>query len=243
MFICFAFRQRDGSWRLASPAGFTLVELLVVVAVIAVLAALGLPALASFFESGRRVQCQSRLANLGRGILLYAQDQELRLPSAPASRMTWNPLISSAYTYAGDILPYIGLSREKAVTDRNTFRCPSRKYEPLSGSFQRSHYAFNGANEMGGPLQWPKGLAGLRLHAIHEPSRTVLIAEAAVATPFSNHPFKGMTRKPDSKSWLFFVDGHTAFLPIHDPGGPSTLMKDPPASYGYKWSADPVPGS
>lgn len=243
MFSRLASRRRGGPRRRASPAGFTLVELLVVVAVIAVLAALGLPALASFLESGRRVQCQSRLANLGRGILLYAHDQEMRLPSAPASRMSWNPFISSTYTYAGDILPYIGLSPETAGTDRNTFRCPSRKYEPLSGSFQRSHYAFNGANEMGGPVQWPKGLAGIRLHAINDPSRTVLIAEAAVATPFSNHPYKGMIRKPESKCWLFFVDGHTAFLPIHDPGDASTLMTDPPASYGYKWSADPVPGS
>jgi hypothetical protein len=70
-----------------------------------------------------------------------------------------------------------------------------------------------------------------------------IVAEAAVATPFSNHPFKGMTRRPDSKGWLFFVDGHSAFLPIHDPGGASTLMTDPPASYGYKWSPDPMPGS
>jgi hypothetical protein len=209
-------------------------------AVVGVLAAIGLPTLFSFLETGRRVQCQSRLANLGRGILLYSQDQEMRLPSAPGSKMSWNPYLTAAYTFAGDILPYIGLSPEKAVDERKAFCCPSRKYEPMSGSFQRPHYAFNGANEMGGPVQWPKGLAGLRLPAIHDPSRTVLIAEAAVATPFSNHPFKGMTREADSKAWLFFVDGHTAFVPIHDPGGASTLMKDPPASYGYKWSADPM---
>ena len=236
------FRWRDESRRRVFPAGFTLIELLVVIAVIGVLAALSVPTLATVSQTGRRIQCQSRLANLGRGILLYAQEHAMRLPSAPASRMSWNPYVSAAYTYTGDILPYIGLSPETALNEQTVFRCPSREYEPLSGSFSRPHYTFNGANEMGGPLQWPKGLAGLRLTAIHEPSRTVLAAEAAAATPFSNHPYKGMTRTPDSKSYLFFVDGHIAFLPIHDFGGVSTLMKDPPATYGYKWSAESVPG-
>jgi hypothetical protein len=132
------------------------------------------------------------------------------------------------------------MDEETAKADRNSFRCPSRKYEPQSGSFERSHYAFNGVNGIfeGAPL----GLAGVRLPAIQKPSRTVLIVEGAAAAPFSNHPFQGVNPVPDAKCWLFFVDGHTAFLPIYSPGGGAwTIMADPPASYGYQWS--PGPGS
>ena len=54
----------------------------------------------------------------------------------------------------------------------------------------------------------------MRLHAIEKPSRTVLMAEGAAIYPFSNHPFRGMKVVPDAKCWIFFVDGHTAYLPI-----------------------------
>src|SRR6476469_9470818 len=54
-----------------SPDGFTIVELLVVIAVIAILAALLLPALQAARESGRRAQCGNNLKNVGVGLLLY----------------------------------------------------------------------------------------------------------------------------------------------------------------------------
>ena len=56
------------------PTGFTLVELLVVIGVVAVLAALLSPALSRAKRQGQSMRCRSNLHQLGLGIHLYAEE-------------------------------------------------------------------------------------------------------------------------------------------------------------------------
>lgn len=60
--------------------GFTLVELLVVIALVAALASLLLPALAGARAKSARVACLSQLHQLGLGFALYLGDHQDRLP-------------------------------------------------------------------------------------------------------------------------------------------------------------------
>jgi prepilin-type N-terminal cleavage/methylation domain-containing protein/prepilin-type processing-associated H-X9-DG protein len=67
--------------RRVRPRGFTLVELLVVIAVIAVLAGVLFPVLAQVREQARRSTCLSQLQQLGRAHLLYLQDWDEQFPA------------------------------------------------------------------------------------------------------------------------------------------------------------------
>ncbi|HVM46435.1 MAG TPA: DUF1559 domain-containing protein [Candidatus Acidoferrum sp.] len=84
-----------GRRRLKNPASdrqaFTLVELLVVIAVVALLAALLLPALASAREKSRKAACISNLRQLGIAVQSYASDNEGKIPYGPKAPPFTNP--------------------------------------------------------------------------------------------------------------------------------------------------------
>jgi len=92
--------------------GFTLVELLIVIAIIGMLVALLLPAVNSAREAGRRTTCTNHLRELALGINAYAladsrqeypgwvQTQVIADPSAPAP-------YPMAISWAAKILPHI----------------------------------------------------------------------------------------------------------------------------------------
>ena len=67
--------------RTLSKLGFSLIELLVVVAIIAILASLVLVCISSIREQARRTKCLSNQRNLGMGVMCIATDNEGVLPS------------------------------------------------------------------------------------------------------------------------------------------------------------------
>lgn len=67
--------------RLRRLAGFTLIEMLVVMAIIGILAGLILPAISSAREQGRRTNCMSNLDQVGKSLSIYCNGNDDYLPS------------------------------------------------------------------------------------------------------------------------------------------------------------------
>jgi len=127
-----------------SVAAFTLIELLVVIAVIAILAALLMPALANAKEQTRRIKCLSNLKQWGQASTMYVDDNnqvypETKIPEGTPGAAsgynednpTWTDLADFYYNnppegmdaWFNALPPYVGskpLYFYKAIEDDNS---------------------------------------------------------------------------------------------------------------------------
>ncbi len=93
---------------------FTLVELLTVMAIIGLLAALLFPSFTRAREEARKASCRENLRHIGQGCIQFAQDYKDRYPSVLLEGSTVsNPMASLAMLF------------DKYVGSKDAFTCPS----------------------------------------------------------------------------------------------------------------------
>ena len=105
--------------------GFSLVELLVVLAIVAILASLLLPALSNAKERGRRAVCLNNLSQISKACTMYALDnQDIFFPARDSSvQIALDPLGEKAASSAGL------LSKIWTCPNRPTFPIYERQYD------------------------------------------------------------------------------------------------------------------
>jgi prepilin-type N-terminal cleavage/methylation domain-containing protein len=241
---------------------FTLVELMVVIAIIAILAALLLPSLSRAKASAKRVDCLNNLRQIALGIHLYAGDNGDTLPAMPNVSGDTLATNDCGIFYKRLIRNYVGLQGPSSPQDR-LFACPADTfyYDWPSLAYQAksmhdqcesdySSYEFSGGNGCTNPPPpalnetcYP-GVFGRKQTSIKDPVTTVLALEIAAGFPWSWHQLlklpSGQCGVNNSRNVVGFVDGHVSYIKMY--WNPqfriTTACYDPPKGYDYKWSAD-----
>ncbi len=139
--------------------GFTLVELLVVIGIIALLIGILLPALNKAREQANRVACMSNLKQIGNAYIMYINANKGWLPSTPKTGAgvfedaIWWQVARIDDIGFGGMGPYLNLSKDNT----KVLRCPSddENNRPYTGTGTNKYpfsYSFNYQLNGNGPL-------------------------------------------------------------------------------------------
>lgn len=220
--------------------GFTLTDLLVILAVVSVLAALTIPILVRSRAKSKQTVCLSNLQKVNRAVLLFAEDNKDTLPLVDPS-----PAPGGWWWYKEQVKSFAGLTGPSSAEDK-VFACPSdrgygedAKLRPFWRSQKHNYtsYVLNGVNLPGMP-----NIAGRTVGSIRDPVKTLLVMEWTAHAPLSWHKSRtGKKNAPfynDAESVVGFVDGHAGLVKIYYDGTNPAYTGDPIPGYDYRYSGD-----
>jgi len=146
--------NRDGT---AGRRGFTLVELLVVVGIIAMLVSILMPTLGRAKLIARKMQCATNLHALGRSWRMYFEQNDYKFPG-----ISGNDAIAqtSLYIMINNRLANTGyLWQSELITSEKVFICPSTDASTGDPWFDDQHGAYPPWRS---PNPWPPDVNGYR---------------------------------------------------------------------------------
>lgn len=198
---------------------FSLVEMLITVAIIVALAAMLLPAFKSVLERGKNGLCVGRLRAIGAGLHAYTADNDGKLiPYASMNGATW--------FWFDELNPYMDIPE----TDTNRTQpypwqlCPSKPVTPENrqtvGYGWSRMFGFSASDHNDGG-----GIGNRRVNQVTMPGRTIIIADSTdIPNGDGNIPaisdnrylwsdkLKTLARRHSGRGNYLMVDGHVAIF-------------------------------
>jgi prepilin-type N-terminal cleavage/methylation domain-containing protein/prepilin-type processing-associated H-X9-DG protein len=175
-------------WEKDRSPGFTLLELITVVAIVAVLVSLAFPLAAMIRGEGDRVKCASNLRQVGTGLLSFSMDHDNRLPG---------PLLGAVFPWWSNepkalswwIWSYVNIETSFKKPREDVLMCPSYKRDVKGDYTSIPVFTLNTAAKMRGDLEtdrqpfgYPHPYLNGRPVADREPLRVPQLADLTDAT-------------------------------------------------------------
>jgi prepilin-type N-terminal cleavage/methylation domain-containing protein/prepilin-type processing-associated H-X9-DG protein len=195
----------DADRRSSPRFAFTLIEILVVIAIIGILAAMLLPALSSAREKARATNCLSNLKQIGVALTIYADDCSGNYPVAGGT-IGWNQIDSTTRmaSWMQQVFPY--------VKKKEVYHCPSDRLSRFSyflgvrsAFLQYSGFGPVNANRIGHPTAFV--LAGDTLGFLPEDADKDDYTQNCVGGDANGAPAESWQRHSGGQN-LLFADGH-----------------------------------
>jgi prepilin-type processing-associated H-X9-DG protein/prepilin-type N-terminal cleavage/methylation domain-containing protein len=211
--------------RIRSWAAFTLIELLAVVAIIGILAALVMPGFAKIQEGVNGLKCVNNLKQIGTAMTAFAGENDGVFPvsgGAIAYGETDPQTRQAGWTQQLEM--HLPTNNGK---DLRIYRCPTTSKRFASN---KNYSYFSGCRAAYDPVGHPEtiGFEPLRQSLIKYPSKYILCGDISSENMFlandadrddytETPPFSGdMTKMHNGKSNILFADGHVAGFSTFD---------------------------
>lgn len=189
-----------------------MIELLTVIAIIGILAAILIPVVGRVRSTARAAECVSNLRQLSSAAVLYAEENKGRLPTSYDGTLEgmWytalTPLIASQ-----KIQPQNWGQLTRIVSSPGPFKCPV--VDPTDAAYTNPWLSYKmNCQLQDKPSGAPAPVAGLPLARIGRPSATLLFAEGRSHSAFWTWDpaavTQGLWYPHDSQVNVSFVDGH-----------------------------------